>query len=116
MLAAAGPAALAGYATNDTVPASRACPRPSARHCWAPCRRTRWAALYLAIEPKPDEQQAAVKDDKPPDARVRAVLYSIARSSAPAATRETAIARLFADGKKRDAFRAHRVARGAGLR
>ncbi len=104
VLAAAGPAALAAYAASDAVPALVRLPAAERAALLGALQPDALGALYQAIEPKPDEQQAAVKDDKPPDARVRAVLYSIARSSAPAATRESAIARLFADGKKRGAF------------
>ncbi len=104
VLAAAGPAALAAYAASDAVPALVRLPAAERAALLGALQPDALGALYQAIEPKQDEQQAAVKDDKPPDARVRAVLYSIARSSAPAATRESAIARLFADGKKRGAF------------
>ncbi len=104
LLAAAGPAALAAYAASDKVPVLTRLPAAERAALLGALAPDALGALYQTIEPKPDEQRAALKDDKPPDARVRAVLYSVARSSAPAATRETAIARLFADGKKRDAF------------
>lgn len=103
-LAAAGPAALAAYAASEVVPALQRLPAAERAALLGALAPDALGALYQSIEPKQDEQQAALKDDKPPDARVRAVLYSVARSSAPAATRETAIAKLFEDGKKRGAF------------
>ncbi|HUK57729.1 MAG TPA: hypothetical protein VLV50_00755 [Stellaceae bacterium] len=104
VLSAAGPAALAAYAAGEKVPALARLPAAERAALLGALAPDALGALYQAIEPKPDEQQAALKDEKPPDARVRAVLYGIARSSAPAATRAAAMTRLFADARKRGAF------------
>jgi len=104
VLTTAGPAALAAYVASDGPPLAARLPAAERAALLGAMPSDALGLLYLAVAPKQEELQAALTDEKPPDTRVRAVLYSIARSSAPNATREAAIARLFADGKKRGTF------------
>jgi hypothetical protein len=103
-LAAASPSALLAYVANDDLPALQRLPAAERAALLGALAPDALATLYQAIEIKPTEEQAALKDDKPPDAHQRAILYSVARSGEPAETREAAIAALFADGRKRGAF------------
>ena len=104
-LAAAAPAALLAYATNDTAPAALRLAAAERAAWFGALPPDQLANLYQAIEAKPEEQTAALKPGKQPeDPRSRAIVYDVARSSAPAATRAAAIAALLEEAGKRGAF------------
>lgn len=104
-LLAAGPAALLAYATGVGPPLERRLPAAERAALYGAMPARRLGTLYQQVAPKPGEETASIKDGKlPEDAHQRAILYQVARSSAPAETRAAAIAALLADAKKRDAF------------
>jgi len=104
-LAAAAPAALLAYATNDTAPAALRLAAAERAAWFGALPPDQLANLYQAIEAKPEEQTAALKPGKQPeDPRSRAIVYDVARSSAPAETRAAAIAALLEEAGKRGAF------------
>ncbi|HXP31876.1 MAG TPA: hypothetical protein VN832_12355, partial [Stellaceae bacterium] len=104
-LAEAGPAALYGYATNETVPAERRLAAAERAALLGALPPEALGKLYLAIGVKPDEQIAAFAEGKLPDLpHSRAILYVTARSSADARIRAAALAALLSDAKKRGAF------------
>jgi len=104
-LAEAGPAALYGYATNETVPAERRLAAAERAALLGALPPEALGKLYLAIGFKPDEQTAAFAEGKLPDVpHTRAILYATARSSADARIRAAALAELLTDAKKRGAF------------
>jgi hypothetical protein len=104
-LAAAGPAALLAYARSDALPAERRLPAAERAALLGALPPDALGTLYRAVEVKPEEQVAALKDGKPPDdARGRAILFQVARSAAPQDIRRAAISAFFADAQKRGAF------------
>jgi hypothetical protein len=104
-LAAAGPAALHGYATNPVVPVENRLAAAERAANYGALTAGELAALYQKLDFKPEEQAAALRDPGPPaDAKGRAILYAVARSNAPAETRASAVESLLADAKRRGAF------------
>ncbi len=104
-LAAAGPAALLAYARSEGVPPERRLAAAERAALLGALPPDQLGALYQQIEAKPEEQTAALKPGRlPEDPRSRAILYDVARSSAPAETREAAIAALLAEAEKRGTF------------
>jgi hypothetical protein len=96
---------LLAYATSDAVPADLRL-AAAERAAWlGALSPDQLGNVYQAIDPKPEEQTAALKPGKlPEDPRSRAILYSVARSSAPAETRAAAIGALLAEAAKRGTF------------
>ncbi|HUZ74983.1 MAG TPA: hypothetical protein VMU87_18510 [Stellaceae bacterium] len=104
-LAAAGPAALLAYATSEAPSLERRLPAAERAALFGALPPRRLGALYEQVMAKPGERTDALKDGKLPEtAHSRAILYQVARSSAPAATRAAAITALLAEARKRDAF------------
>jgi len=103
-MAAAGPAALAVWATSDKVPAMQRLGAAEKAMAFAALPPDALGLLYASIEATPQEQTTILKNGKPPeDPRSRAILYDIARTSAGAA-RAATLAPLFADARRRGAF------------
>jgi hypothetical protein len=104
-LAAAGPAALLAYATSTAPSLEQRLPAAERAALEGALPADRLGALYDQVAATPEQQEAALRAGKlPRDARNRAILYQVARSTAPAATRMAAITALIADAEKRDAL------------
>jgi hypothetical protein len=104
-LAAAGPAALAVWATSDKVPAPQRLDAAEKAAAFGALPPEALGLVYASIEATPQEQAAALKGGKPPDdSRGRAILYDIARGNSSAGTRVAALAPLLADARRRGAF------------
>jgi hypothetical protein len=103
-LAGAGPASLLAYATSDKPPLDRRLAAAERAAALGALSADALAALYRSVTATPQNQTDALKDEKPPDAMMRAMLFGIARSSAPAATREAAMTRFLDDARKRGLF------------
>lgn len=104
-LAAADPAALAVWATSDKVPIAARLAAGEKAEAFGALPPAGLGLLYGAVEAKPEEQNAALKSGKlPDDPRARAILYNIARTSDPGATRIRALIPLLADARRRGAF------------
>jgi hypothetical protein len=104
-LTAAGPAALAVWATSDKVPAAQRLEAAERAAAFGALPPEALGLVYAGIEASPQEQAAVLKSGKPPDdARGRAILYDIARSNSSAATRVAALAPLLTDARRRGAF------------
>ncbi|MDE1967454.1 MAG: hypothetical protein KGI92_00975 [Alphaproteobacteria bacterium] len=104
-IAVADPAALAGYAGNDSVPADdrlAAAERAEALGVLPPAAL---AALYGAINFKPEELERARRSIRPPTTpRDRALLYTRAKFGTHFAVRMAAIEALAAEAEKRGVF------------
>jgi len=104
-VAAADLPTLRTWAANDGVPPPQrlaAAERAAALGALSP---EALAALYGAIEFKPDELGAAIKKGKTPATpRDRALLYSVARSDPAVAVRAAALQAFLADARKRGEF------------
>lgn len=106
-LAAAGPAALLGYATNTAVPPEQRLPAAERAAQLGALPARALGDLYGQIEFKPAERDAVKKALKPPaNSRQRALLYSFANLATEPAARMAAITALMADARKRGAFMA----------
>ncbi|HUB94829.1 MAG TPA: hypothetical protein VL993_02870 [Stellaceae bacterium] len=104
-LATAGPAALAAYANNGDVPILRRLPAAERAALLGALAPDALGELYRQVDVTPDEQTTALKEDAlPQDAKSRAILFQVARSGAPAETREAAILALLTEARKRQAF------------
>jgi hypothetical protein len=104
-LANAWPAALLAYATSAGVPLQRRLAAGERAALFGALPAERLGELYAGVEAPSERQTAALAEGKlPEDAMSRAVLYDVARSSAPAKTRAAAIAALLVEARKRVAF------------
>lgn len=104
-LAASGPAALAVWATSDKVPALQRLEAAERAAAFGALPPDALGLLYASIEATPQDQDAALKSGKPPDdARGRAILYDIARSSDNAARRIAALTPLLANARQHGVF------------
>jgi hypothetical protein len=104
-LTAAGPAALAVWATSDKVPAAQRLDAAEKAAAFGALPPEALGLVYADIEATPQEQAAALKSGKPPeDARGRAMLFDIARSNNNAATRVAMLTPLLADARRRGAL------------
>ena len=104
--AAAGPAALHGYATNSAVPAALRLAAAERALRLGALPPDALAKLYADVSATPREEKAALAPGVlPATARQRAVLYDIAASAAtPAKTRLAALAALLAEARKERAL------------
>ncbi len=104
-LAAAGPAGLVTWATNDAVPALDRLAVAERAESLGALPPAALALLYGSIDVKPDEQSAALKGGKlPDDAHDRAILYDVAQASTDPDLRVAALGPLLADARRRGAF------------
>lgn len=104
-IAVADPAALAGYASNSAVPSEDRLAAAERAEALGVLPPEALAALYGAIEFKPDELTRTRRAIRPPaDARERALLYALAKSGTDFEVRMTAIETLAADAGKRGVF------------
>jgi hypothetical protein len=104
-LASAGPGALAVLATSDNAPIAARLAAGERAEALGALPPAALGLLYGAVESKPEELGAMLKNGKlPDDPRSRAVLYNLARTNDPGARRVEALGRLIADARSRDAF------------
>jgi hypothetical protein len=104
-LAAAGPAALLAYATNEKAPLDARLSAGEAAGAVGALSPEGLAALYRSVPATEDAESGILKDENgPQNPKTRAILFQIARSSAPTVTREAAMAIFIADAKKRELF------------
>ncbi|HEY3918321.1 MAG TPA: hypothetical protein VGL83_11040 [Stellaceae bacterium] len=104
-LAAAGPAALAVWATSDHVPIAARLAAGEKAEAFGALPPAGLGLLYGAVEIKPEERAGLLKSGKlPDDPRARAILFDVARASDPGAARVAALAPLLADARRRGAF------------
>ena len=104
-LAAARPAALVAWATNDKVPVTQRLVAAEKAEINGALPPDALGLLYAGIVATPEEQNSVLKNGKLPDeARGRAILYSIARTGITQAQRVLALNALIADARRRNAF------------
>jgi len=104
-IAVADPAALAGYAGNDSVPADDRLAAAERAEALGVLPPPALAALYGAINFKPEEIERARRSIRPPATpRDRALLYTLAKSGTDFAVRMAAIGALAAEAEKRGVF------------
>jgi len=104
-IAVADPAALAAYAGNSSVSADDRLAAGERAEALAALPPPDLAALYSAINFKPEELERARRSIRPPaTARDRALLYTLAKSGSDFAVRAGAIEALAADAQKRGVF------------
>jgi hypothetical protein len=105
VLANAGPAALAVWATSDKVPITARLAAAEKAEAFGALPPAGLGLLYGAVGARPEEQGALLKSGKlPDDPRSRAILYDLARTNGPGAMRVAALAPLIADARRRGAF------------
>jgi hypothetical protein len=104
-LANAGPGALAVWATSDKEPVTARLAAGEKAEALGALPPAGLGLIYSAVEFKPDEQGAFLKNGKlPDDPRARAIVYDLARTNEPGALRASALALLTADARRRGAF------------
>ncbi|HEV2160843.1 MAG TPA: hypothetical protein VGR52_01215 [Stellaceae bacterium] len=104
-IAVADPAALAGYAGNGNVPADERLAAGERAEALGALPPPDLAALYGAINFKPEEMERARRSIRPPaTARDRALLYTLAKSGNDFAVRANAIEAFAADAERRGVF------------
>jgi hypothetical protein len=104
-ISVADPAALAGYASNSTVPAIDRLAAAERAEAFGALPPRALAALYDAISFTSDELARGRRTIRlPADARDRAMLYDFAKSGTDFTVRMTALAALAADAQKRNVF------------
>jgi len=104
-IAVADPAALAGYASNTNVPADDRLAAAERAEALGVLPPSALAAVYSAINFKPEELDHARRSIRPPAApHDRALLYALAKSGNDFAVRMVAIEALAADAEKRGLF------------
>ncbi|HVA11774.1 MAG TPA: hypothetical protein VNF99_00855 [Stellaceae bacterium] len=102
VLAAAGPAALAVWATSDKVPIAARLLAGEKAEALGALPPAGLGLLYGSVAAKPGEPAALLKSGKlADDPRSRAILYNLARISDPGAKRVAALAALVADARRR---------------
>ena len=104
-IAVADPAALVGYASNGNVPADDRLAAGERAEALGALPPSDLAALYAAVNFKPEELERARRSIRPPTtARDRALLYTLAKSGSDFAVRTSAIEALVADAERRGVF------------
>ena len=104
-LAAAGPGALLAYASSTAPPAETRLAAAESAALLGALPPEQLGALYQQIDLRPEDEVATLKDGKLPDnPKSRAILYTIARSNAPADKREAAMTALLGEARRRGAF------------
>lgn len=104
-IAVADPTALAGYAGNGNVPADDRLAAGERAEALGALPPPDLAALYGAVNFKPEELEHARRSIRPPaTARDRALLYALAKSGDDFAVRANAIEALAADAERRGVF------------
>ena len=104
-IAVADPAALAGYAGNGNVPADDRLAAGERAEALGVLPPPDLAALYSAINFKPEELERARRSIRPPaTARDRALLYALAKTGSDFAVRASATEALAADAERRGVF------------
>jgi len=104
-LAAAGPAALAAYASSDKAPILPRLAAAEKAEAFGALPPGALTLLYGSVEAKPEERAAAVASGRlPDDPRARAILYGVARANGAGAGRIAALTPLLADARKRGAY------------
>jgi hypothetical protein len=105
VLADAGPAALAIWATSDKEPIAARLAAAEKAEALGALPPAGLGLIYGAVESKPDEQGALLKSGKlPEDPRSRAILYNLARTNEPGALRVSALAPLIAEARRHGTF------------
>jgi hypothetical protein len=105
ILAGAGPAALAVWATSDKVPIAARLAAAEKAEAFGALPPAALGLLYGAVDARPEELGALLKSGKlPDDPRSRAMLYDLARTNGPGALRVAALAPLIVDARRRGSF------------
>jgi hypothetical protein len=105
ILAGAGPAALAVWATSDKVPIAARLAAAEKAEAFGALPPAALGLLYGAVDARPEELGALLKSGKlPDDSRSRAMLYDLARTNGPGAMRLAALAPLIVDARRRGTF------------
>jgi hypothetical protein len=105
VLAHAGPAGLAVWATSDKEPVAARLAAGEKAEALGALPPAGLGLIYSGVEFKPDEQGALLKSAKlPDDPRARAIAYDLARTNEPGALRVSALALLTADARRRGTF------------
>lgn len=104
-VAVADPAALAGYATNNAVPAVDRLAAAERSEALGAIPPQALATVYEAVSFTPDERARARRTiELPASARDRAMLYALAKSDTDFSVRLKALAALAADAERRRVF------------